>query len=93
MAAFNALVDGYVGAPMPAPPPVGPDGAGNMTVGPAPSQGGLRISDLQGVPPLRGDHNIPLQVAFLGLVALAVVITLRLLGFKFSGTAALGVGR
>lgn len=92
MSAFNALVDSYLASPAPAAPPAD-IASGGMTVGPSPHQAGPRISDLQGVPPLRGDHNIPLQVGFLGIVALIVVIGLRLAGFKFSGTASVGVGR
>lgn len=91
MSAFNTLTDGYVASPAPAPPPTDMSAAGGI-VGPSPGQAGPRISDLQGIRPLSGNHNIPLQVGFLGIVALVVVIGIRLLGFKFSGTASLGVG-
>lgn len=86
---FNALVDGFTMSPAPAPPPAAASGG---VAGPSPSQAGPSIADVQGVPPLRGDHNIPLQVGFLGLAALAIVIGLRLLGFRFSVAGKVGVG-
>lgn len=90
MTAFNALMDSSLLAPEPAPPP-GPD-QGTAT---GPAHMGIHIADLQGTPPLRGDHNIPLHVGFLGILALGVVVVLRLLGFRFSavGQIATGVGR
>jgi hypothetical protein len=100
VSAFNALTDGYVSAPEPTAPPSSSDNAGatsGAAMGPSPSQMGPNIAALQGMPPLTGDHNIPLQVGFLGILALGVVIALRLLGFKFSAAgslgSSLGVGR
>lgn len=78
--AFNALVDGWVTSPDPGSPAADgntPALAGTPTAVPHAHQ-------VQGIPPLTGAHNTPLQVAFLGLVALAVVMLLRWAGFRFS---------
>jgi hypothetical protein len=94
VSAFNALTDGFVSAPAPAAPTESNAGATmGAAMGPSPSQMGQTIADLQGTPPLTGEHNIPLHVGFLGVLALTVVIVLRLLGFKFSAAGNLGVGR
>lgn len=93
MSAFNSLLDYGVTAPAPAPPY---DSNGNATagasMGPAPAQTGVHIAALQGTPPLRGEHNIPLHVAFLGLLALGLVVALRYMGFRFSAVGKIGVG-
>lgn len=84
--AYNALVDfGYGSSPDPGPVPGPVGGDVHSSVGP-------HIADVQGVPPIFGDHNIPLHVAFLGIAALAIVVGLRLLGFRFSGAAGVGIG-
>jgi hypothetical protein len=94
VSAWNALTDGYVSAPEPAPPAESNAGATQgATMGPHPSQMGAHIAELQGTPPLTGEHNLPLHVGFLGLLALGVVILLRMLGFNFSGAGKIGIGR
>jgi hypothetical protein len=80
---YNALMDGYATAPDPGPPPDA--GATVSSVGP-------HIADVQGSPPLTGAHNIPLHVGFLGILALAVVVFLRLVGFRFSVAGRIGSG-
>lgn len=92
VAAFNALTDGYVTAPAPVGDLAGTNSGATMGASMGPWVGGGSAADVQGVPPLSGSHNTPLQVAFLGLAALAVVILLRFLGFRFSGTASVGRG-
>lgn len=57
-----------------------------------PSLTGADAASVQGTPPLTGSHNTPLQVGFLGLVALAIVILLRKLGFRFALAGKVGVG-
>lgn len=91
--AFNALVDSYVATPDPGPLPTGNNGGGTMgaVMGPSPSNTSAAAS-IQGTPPLTGSHNTPLHVAFLGLVALGVIILLRKAGFRFSAVGKLGVG-
>lgn len=92
--AFNALVDGYVANPDPGPLPTNNNGGATMgaVMGPAPDDTSSAAA-IQGTPPLTGRHNTPLHVAFLGLVALGVVILLRVAGFRFSGAGNIGVGR
>lgn len=91
MSAFNALIDGYGAAPDPGPPPTDSNAGATQgaAMGPAPVQ---NAADLQGTSPLFGQHNTPLHVAFLGLIALGVVIALRLAGFRFSVAGAGGLG-
>ncbi|HWD76345.1 MAG TPA: hypothetical protein VG371_14485 [Solirubrobacteraceae bacterium] len=91
MSAFNALVDGYAANPAPAPPTDSNAGA-TMGASMGPSLAGQHVADLQGMPPLTGNHNTPLQVAFLGLVALGIVILLRRAGFRFSLAGKLSAG-
>jgi hypothetical protein len=85
MTAFNALMDTGYGpvAPAPAPPPA--QGSVQSPIGP-------HIADMQGMRPLTGDHNIPLHVGFLGLLALTVVVFLRLIGFRFAVAGRIGTG-
>jgi hypothetical protein len=92
--AYNALMDGYVTSPDPGPPPTDSNGGATAgaSVGPHPSQMGPHISALQGMPPLNGAHNIPLHVGVLGILALALVIVIRLLGFRFSAVGKIGAG-
>lgn len=94
MSAFNALIDGYVTAPDPGPAPVDSNSGATMgaVMGPSPAQMGPHIADLQGTPPIFGDHNTPLHVAFLGLLALGLVVGLRLMGFRFSVAGNVGLG-
>lgn len=83
--AFNALTDGYVMSPDPGPPAADNNSGATMgaVMGPSPANAAAS----QGVPPLTGSHNTPLQVGFLGLLALGVVILLHMAGFRFSGAA------
>jgi hypothetical protein len=92
MSAFNALVDGYVTSPPPGPPPTDSNGGATAGAAMGPSIPGTHVADLQGTPPLTGSHNTPLQVAFLGMIALIVVIALRKLGFRFSMAGKLSAG-
>jgi hypothetical protein len=63
-----------------------------MGPSPADTAAAPNAAAIQGTPPLLGAHNTPLHVAFLGLVALALVILLRKLGFRFSVAGNLGLG-
>lgn len=88
MTAFNALIDdGYTAAPDPGPPPTDNNAGATMgaVMGPAP-----HAAAIQGTPPLTGRHNTPLHVAFLGLIALGIVILLRKAGFRFAVAGSLG---
>lgn len=85
--AYNALVDGYGYTGAPDPGPVGDVGSVQAHSSTMP-----HIADLQGMPPIFGDHNIPLHVGMLGLLALAIVVGLRALGFTFSGAVGVGIG-
>lgn len=91
--AFNALVDGYVTNPDPGPVPTDSNAGATRgaMMGPSPANT-ASAADLQGTPPLTGSHNTPLHVAFLGLLALGVVILLRKAGFRFSVAGNIGVG-
>jgi hypothetical protein len=89
---FNPLMDGYVTAPDPGPPPTGDNGGATMGASMGPTPAGQHVADLQGTPPLTGIHNTPLQVAFLGLVALGVIILLRRAGFRFSVAGKIAAG-
>lgn len=92
--AFNPLVDYGVSAPDPGPPPTDSNAGATRGAGMGPSPVQVaNAADLQGIPPYTGAHNTPLQVAFLGLVALAVVILLRKLGFGFAVAGRLSAGR
>lgn len=90
---FNPLMDSYVTAPSPGPVPTGDNGGSTMgaSMGPT-AAGGAAIADLQGTPPLTGSHNTPLQVAFLGLLALGIIILLRKAGFRFSFAGKIAAG-
>lgn len=92
--AFNSLVDGFVANPDPGTLPTDSNAGATQgaVMGPTPSQA-ANAADLQGTPPLTGAHNTPLHVAFLGLVALGVVILLRKLGFIGLGVSARFGGR
>jgi hypothetical protein len=83
--AFNALTDGYVTSPDPGPPDSGSNSGATRgaVMGPSPAN----VAALQGTPPLTGAHNTPLQVGFIGLIALGIVILLHMAGFRFSGAA------
>lgn len=91
--AYNSLVDGYVVNPDPTPLPTNNNGGATMgaVMGPSP-QNTAAAADLQGTPPLTGTHNTPLHVAFLGIIALAVIYLLRKGGFHgmVAGRASLG---
>lgn len=91
--AWNTLTDGFVANPDPGPVPTGSNAGSTMgaVMGPTPI-GNSAASSLQGKPPLTGPHNTPLQVGFLGLIALGVIILLRKAGFRFSAAGKLGVG-
>lgn len=87
--AYNALVDGYVTSPSPGPLPT--DNNANATMGASMGPNlSARAAASIGTPPLTGQHNTPLQVGFLGLIALGIVILLRKLGFRFSVAGKLG---
>jgi hypothetical protein len=88
--AFNALLDYSVQTPDPGVPTDNNAGATRgAEMGPSPDNT-QSYADLQGTRPLTGAHNTPLHVAFLGLVALGIVILLRKLGFGFSVAGRLG---
>ena len=91
--AFNALTDGFVMNPDPGPVPTSDNGGATLgaVMGPT-TTGNAAAADLQGTPPLTGSHNTPLQVAFLGLIALGVIILLRKAGFRFSVAGKLSAG-
>jgi hypothetical protein len=89
--AWNTLTDGYVSAPNPGPLPTGDNGGATMGAVMGPTAAG-NAAAVQGTPPLTGSHNTPLQVAFLGLVALGVIILLRKAGFRFAVAGKLGAG-
>lgn len=88
--AYNALTDGFVLNPDPTPPPTSDNGNATMgaDMGPSPAN----AAAVQGTPPLTGQHNTPLQVAFLGLVAFGVIVLLRKAGFRFSVAGKLSGG-
>jgi hypothetical protein len=90
MSAFNSLTDGYVTSPDPGPPPSDSNAGATRGATMGPNVSGVHISALQGTPPLTGAHNTPLHVAFLGIVALLVVILLRKAGFRFSVAGSIG---
>lgn len=93
MSAFNALVDGWSTAPNPGPPPADSNAGATMGAGMGPTPAAVaNAADLQGLPPLTGAHNTPLQVAFLGLIALGIVILLRRAGFRFSFAGKVAAG-
>lgn len=91
--AFNPLMDSWLAAPDPGPPPTGSDGGATRgaDMGPTP-QGNAAAADLVGRPPLTGTHNAPLHVALLGLVALGVIILLRRAGFRFAVVGRVSAG-
>lgn len=94
--AFNALVDGYVATPNPGPLPTDNNAGATQgaVMGPNVSAGvSANTSASVGSPPYTGMHNTPLHVAFLGLLALGIIILLRRAGFRFSAVGKLGVGR
>jgi hypothetical protein len=88
---FNTLVDGYVTSPNPGPLPTSDNANSTMgaVMGPTPAGSAAAV---QGTPPLTGSHNTPLQVGFLGLVALGVIILLRKAGFRFAVAGKIGAG-
>ncbi|HET9721119.1 MAG TPA: hypothetical protein VFP55_13645 [Solirubrobacteraceae bacterium] len=92
MTAFNALLDGYATSPDPGPLPTDSNGGATMGATMGPTGTAAHIASLQGTPPYTGPHNTPLQVAFLGLIALGVVILLRKAGFRFSVAGKLSAG-
>ena len=78
--AFNPLIEGG-GYNPPAPPPAAVAGSASAQVG---GYGLTASSDVQGMRPLTGLHNIPLRVGVMGLLALVTLWLLRLGGFRFS---------
>jgi len=94
MSAFNQLVDGWTTAPNPGPPPTDTNAGATAgaAMGPSPGQAVPHAASIQGTPPIFGAHNTPLHVAFLGLIALAIVILLRRAGFRFSMAGKLSAG-
>lgn len=88
--AFNGLVDGF--AFNPDPTPVATTDNANATMGAVMGPSPANAAAVQGTPPLTGAHNTPLQVAFLGLVALGVIVLLRRAGFRFSVAGKLAAG-
>lgn len=91
--AFNTLIDGYVESPYPGAPPTDNNAGATMGATMGPNLSGQVAAGLSvGSPPLTGPHNTVLHVAFLGLLALAVLVLLRKAGFRFSYTGRIGRG-
>lgn len=91
--AFNQLIDGYVESPYPGQPPFDNNAGATMGASSGPNLTGTAAASLSvGSSPLTGPHNTVLHVAFLGLLALAVLVLLRKAGFRFSYTGRIGRG-
>lgn len=90
--AFNALLDYDAYMQTPDPGPVSTDTNSGATMGAVMGPSPANAHMVQGTPPLTGAHNTPLQVAFLGLVALGIIILLRKAGFRFSVAGKLSAG-
>lgn len=93
MSAFNSLLDYGVTAPDPGPVPTGSNGGATMGASMGPSPANAAAAGNVGRPPYTGAHNTALQVAFLGVVAFAVIVLLRKAGFRFGFVAGASVGR
>lgn len=92
MSAINSLVDGWASAPDPGPVPTDTNAGATLGATMGPNLTNQNAASVQGTPPLTGAHNTPLQVGFLGLIALGIVILLRRLGFRFSVAGKVAAG-
>lgn len=88
-AAYNSLVDGLVTSPDPGPVPTDNNAGATMGASMGPNLSAAASASV-GTPPLTGRHNTPLQVAFLGIIALGIIVLLRKLGFSFSVAGKVG---